>query len=159
MVAQYRAQRQAASTSAPRHSGPVELLTFEMLHDPQCKADKHCRSACRMVCDEVHSGQGGREHAATLISFGCCLTAPVITKPQGAPVQLSQEQGRGSSPLLQLSDRQIAHEEMLFEVNANGHIRFDRPADNRKDSIAVHVLRDRHSLAADLQDLERQQSA
>ena len=91
MVTQYRAQRVAAAASAPRGAGggPVELLTFEMLHDPHCKAE----------------------------------------------------------------------EQMLFEVNAKGHIRFDRPADTRKDSVAVHVLRDRHSLAADLRDLEREQAA
>ena len=159
MVAQYRAQRAAAAVSAPRGAGggPVELLTFEMLHDPHCKADKHCHSACRMVCDEVNSGQGAREHAATLISFGCCLSAPVITKPAGSPVPLAP---RGAaSPLQLLSVRQPAKEQMLFEVNAKGHIRFDRPADTRKDSIAVHVLRDRHSLAADLRDLEREQAA
>jgi hypothetical protein len=155
MVAQYRAQRAAAAVSAPRGAGggPVELLTFEMLHDPHCKADKHCHSACRMVCDEVNSGQGAREHAATLISFGCCLSAPVITKQAGSPVQLAP------SPLQLLSVRQPAKEQMLFEVNAKGHIRFDRPADTRKDSVAVHVLRDRHSLAADLRDLEREQAA
>ena len=159
MVAQYRAQRAAAAVSAPRGAGggPVELLTFEMLHDPHCKADKHCHSACRMVCDEVNSGQGAREHAATLISFGCCLSAPVITKQAGSPVQLAP---RGAaSPLQLLSVRQPAKEQMLFEVNAKGHIRFDRPADTRKDSVAVHVLRDRHSLAADLRDLEREQAA
>jgi hypothetical protein len=161
MVAQYRAQRAAAAVSAPRGAGggPVELLTFEMLHDPHqrkhlcCKADRHCHSACRMVCDEVNSGQGAREHASTLISFGCCLSAPVITKQAGSPVQLAP------SPLQLLSVRQPAKEQMLFEVNAKGHIRFDRPADTRKDSVAVHVLRDRHSLAADLRDLEREQAA
>jgi hypothetical protein len=155
MVAQYRSQRAAASVSAPRGvgGGAVELLTFEMLHDPQCKADKHCRSACRMVCDEVHSGQGAREHAATLISFGCCLSAPVITKQRGAPAQLKH------SPLQLMAHRGPATEEMLFQVNAQGHVKFDRPAENRKDSIAVHVLRDRHSLAADLKDLEREQAA
>ena len=63
------------------------------------------------------------------------------------------------SPLQLLSVRQPAKEQMLFEVNAKGHIRFDRPADTRKDSVAVHVLRDRHSLAADLRDLEREQAA
>ena len=113
-----------------------------------------------MVCDEVNSGQGAREHAATLISFGCCLSAPVITKQAGSPVQLAP---RGAactaSPLQLLSVRQPAKEQMLFEVNAKGHIRFDRPADTRKDSVAVHVLRDRHSLAADLRDLEREQAA
>lgn len=159
MVAQYRTQRAAVAGSAPRGfgGGPVELLTFEMLHDPMCKADKHCRSACRMVCDEVHSGQGAREHAATLISFGCCLSAPVITKQRGAPVQLAPI--ATDSPLLQLSARQPAQEQMLFEVNAKGHIRFDRPSANRAHSIAVHVLRDRHSLVADLKDLEREQAA
>jgi len=107
-----------------------------------------------MVCDEVHSGQGAREHASTLISFGCCLTAPLITK--GAPVQLQQK--RTNSPLMSLSG-QSAQEEMLYQVNGRGHIKFDRPADTRRDSIAVHVLRDRHSLAADLKELEKEQTA
>jgi len=146
MVAQYRSQRAAASMSWARSASagvPVELLTT-MLHDPQCKEDKHCRSACRMVCDEVHSGEGAREHASTLISFGCCLTAPLITK---------------ASPLQLLSRGQPAQEEMLLQVNGRGHIRFDRPVATRKDSIAVHVLRDRHSLAADLKELEKEQTA
>jgi hypothetical protein len=157
---QYRTQHVSASAPQSMGGSPVELLTFEMLHDPECTAEEHCRSACRMVCDEVHSGQGAREHAATLISFGCCMAAPVITKQPGIPVQLDQVVSHGSgSPLQLLSQGQPAHEDMLFQVNARGHVRFDRPADTRKDSIAVHILRDRHSLASNLKDLERDQAA
>jgi hypothetical protein len=160
MVSQYRAQRARASAPHAVDGGPVELLQFEMLHDPACAAETHCRSACRMVCDEIHSGQGSPEHAATLISFGCCLSAPIISKQQGVPVRLEQRQQRhGTSPLELMGKGQAAQEEMLFQVNARGHIKFDRPADSRKDSIAVHVLRDRHSLAADLKDLELEQTA
>ena len=152
MVTQYQAQLAARDGVM----APVEMLT-EMLHDPACAADGHCRSACRMVCDEIHAGQGARQHAATLISFGCCLSSPIITKQQGVPAQLLQ--GAPSSPLQLLANGQPAHEDMLFQVNSKGHVRFDRPADTRRNSIAVHILRDRHSLAANLKELEHEQAA
>eukprot|EP00960_Hanusia_phi_P067593 766662-Hanusia_phi.AAC.5 len=78
-IQQYAERVQSASMSAPL--GSSELLTIQsLMHVPACAADKHCRSACRLVCDEVRMGSGSRDYASSLISFGCCSSSPVITK-------------------------------------------------------------------------------
>jgi len=105
------AQRLVDEVTTPA-LGSVALLTIQsLMHVPECAADTHCRSACRMVCEEAASGtRAVRNHAATLISFGCCLSTPLIEKqvlgPSGArEVQLAEVRGRkaekrfGSTPL------------------------------------------------------------
>jgi len=78
-IQQYTERIQNDSMSAPL--GSSELLTIQsLMHVPACAADKHCRSACRLVCDEVRMSSGARDYASSLISFGCCSSSPVITK-------------------------------------------------------------------------------
>jgi hypothetical protein len=60
-----------------------------LTHVPECAADDHCRGACRMVCDEINWDIGAEDHATTLLSFGCCRTAPLLLK------EVSTEQSRG----------------------------------------------------------------
>eukprot|EP00286_Rhodomonas_abbreviata_P003611 CAMPEP_0181347864 /NCGR_PEP_ID=MMETSP1101-20121128/34101_1 /TAXON_ID=46948 /ORGANISM="Rhodomonas abbreviata, Strain Caron Lab Isolate" /LENGTH=507 /DNA_ID=CAMNT_0023460097 /DNA_START=31 /DNA_END=1550 /DNA_ORIENTATION=- len=86
--------RIAGSTTAPL--GSAELLTIQsLMHEPTCAADKHCRSACRMVCDEIQSDTGAVNHGTTLISFGCCMAMPIIDKqiPEARTMELLQVSG------------------------------------------------------------------
>ncbi|KAJ1468835.1 hypothetical protein T484DRAFT_1853971 [Baffinella frigidus] len=104
--------------------GSVALLG----HVPECAADTHCRSACKMVCEEALSGtRAVRNHAATLISFGCCLSTPLIEKQVLGP--------------------SAAREVQLSEVPARG-----RKAETR---LGYNPLADQHSLAANLRALEQ----
>jgi hypothetical protein len=76
---------------------PEELLIIQiLLHVPECAQDKNCRSACRMICQEVTENNGHEsDHACSLVAFGCCFNSPIINKQVtgssfGTETQLSQ---------------------------------------------------------------------
>ena len=120
-----------------RPLGTVELLTIQsLMHVPQCAADKHCRSACRMVCAESSQGLGDEtDHAASLIAFGCCFETPLIEK---------QVLSRG------------ARETQLLQVGeAESSSASRRLLSSRSDD----ELHDQHSLQADFEELQRQEEA
>lgn len=98
-VIELKERQFASTTTAPL--GSAELLTIQsLMHEPSCAADKHCRSACRLVCDEVASDTGAVNHGTTLISFGCCLAMPVIDKQVPAAHTMELLQVSGSDGML-----------------------------------------------------------
>ena len=97
-----RLLRDVTSSAEP----PSELLQFtELLHDPDCARDQHCRSACRMVCEELGTGTHiVKNHASPLIAFGCCLGAPIIEKQVLGPLRAREVQ------LAEVTEEGVGHE-------------------------------------------------
>lgn len=115
-----------------------------------------------MVCDEIKWDIGSENHAATLLSFGCCRGAPLLKADDtGREQELAEDFIGGMRRALPSARHLTAHGNEVREENY-GSMRRLQAIEGRVKHVHTNaggLLEDEHSLAANYAELIKQESA